>query len=111
MEVKASGAANGSGQQAQVWGITFLAEASLLAMQIQHGMHDPGADKFHWHGAGTYVMRLKERLPVREVALHMGAIHGVDKAKKLQQLHFWKPTSWKASAGQPIINRMVQVRA
>lgn len=54
-------------------------------------------------------MRLKERLPVREVALHMGAIHGVDKAKKLQQLHFWKPTSWKASAGQSIIKQMVQV--
>ncbi|KAK9826541.1 hypothetical protein WJX74_001525 [Apatococcus lobatus] len=62
-----------------------------------------------YNNYGTYVMRLKERLPVREVALHMGAIHGVDKAKKLQQLHFWKPTAWKVSAGQPIINQMVQV--
>ena len=61
--------------------------------------------------AGTYVMRLKEDLPVREVALHMGAIHGVDKMKKLQQLHFWKPNSWKVALGQPLIDRMLQVRA
>ena len=54
-------------------------------------------------------MRLKEGLPVREVALHMGAIHGVDKMRKLQQLHFWKPTAWKPSAGQYIIDQMVQV--
>ncbi|KAK9862816.1 hypothetical protein WJX84_001287 [Apatococcus fuscideae] len=62
-----------------------------------------------YNNYGTYVMRLKEGLPVREVALHMGAIHGVDKMRKLQQLHFWKPTAWKPSAGQYIIDQMVQV--
>lgn len=69
-------------------------------------MHLSGCEAGCLLHAAPYEMRLKQGMPLDEVLMHAGDVHGHEKIDSFKRLNLWAADRWDPAAGQQLIHQV-----